>query len=305
MCYGGPFIVAFIYIFIHTQAKGPIYGPATLWCWIDINWVALRIATCYAPAWCCILLSFCIYAFSGREIFIKRQQLRAFNNAPAEVAPVENPFTDFKTTEIRITSELATLQSPDPATDFLAIEDGAGRTGASPSPSGQHYDPYTVTIGSVLTDPKDLSILPTDPREKVMSPLPVPKVDLPQAAKPSVQQKKNRAALEANAAAWGYAKVAMLFFVSLLITWVSGMLLSIVLKHGQSAAADTRVAGPLLRQPCVFSYSPGTRLLTLHICFRRRPSVNGLLELCHLYHHLMACCDAAFYGTIAWPQLPF
>lgn len=224
MCYGGPFFIAFIYLFIHTEAKGPIYGPATLWCWIDINWVALRIATCYAPAWCCILFSFCIYAISGREIFMKRQQLRAFNNAPAGNVPVEDPFTDFKTTEIRITSELATLQLPDPITDPLPAVDGVGREGINPSPTGHHYDPYTVTIDSVLTDPKFAPTVPSDPREKAMSPLPVPKVDLPQAAKPSVQQKKNRAALEANVAAWGYAKVAMLFFISLLITWVSRLL---------------------------------------------------------------------------------
>lgn len=30
----------------------------------------------------------------------------------------------------------------------------------------------------------------------------------------------NRAAIEANAAAWGYTKVALSFFVSLLVTWV-------------------------------------------------------------------------------------
>ena len=37
----------------------------------------------------------------------------------------------------------------------------------------------------------------------------------------SAQHKKNRAAMEANRAAWGYTKVAILFFISLLVTWVS------------------------------------------------------------------------------------
>ena len=50
-CYGGPFIVALVYLFIETPTKGKLYGPATLWCWIDIDWVAFRIALCYAPAW--------------------------------------------------------------------------------------------------------------------------------------------------------------------------------------------------------------------------------------------------------------
>ena len=37
----------------------------------------------------------------------------------------------------------------------------------------------------------------------------------------AAQYRRNRAALEANRAAWAYTKVALLFFVSLLITWVS------------------------------------------------------------------------------------
>ena len=36
----------------------------------------------------------------------------------------------------------------------------------------------------------------------------------------SQQSRKNRAAMEANRAALGYTKVAILFFVSLLVTWV-------------------------------------------------------------------------------------
>lgn len=37
---------------------------------------------------------------------------------------------------------------------------------------------------------------------------------------------RNRIAIEANSAAWGYTKVALLFFVSLLVTWVSEILQS-------------------------------------------------------------------------------
>ena len=165
MAYGCPFLVAFVYIFVHTGSRGSIYGPATLWCWIDIDWVVLRIAVCYAPSWCCIILSFCIYVLSGREIFMKRQQLRAFNQTPTFVAPVENPFTDFKTTEIEITSELATLHSPDMTKVFLSPQGRDPRSRATPSPPGKHYDPYTVTIGSA----------PMSPREKAGSPIMRPK----------------------------------------------------------------------------------------------------------------------------------
>ena len=297
MCYGGPFIIAFAYVFTNTQAKGPIYGPATLWCWIDINWVALRIATCYAPAWCCILLSSCIYALSGRKIFIKRQQLRAFNYAPTKNAPVENPFTGFKTTEIHITSELARMQSPDLAKVFLSPRDQIRRQDASPSPFSKHYDSYSVTIGSIPMGPKRVPMSPKNPREKVINPPMVPNLDLTPSTKPLLQQRKNRAALEANAAAWGYTKVAMLFFVSLLITWVSGLLPSVLLDDGQSAAVDTKSAGPLLRQPSLFSNSPGTRFFAFHIRLRCRPSPHGLLELRYLCRHIVAGSEAALHKT--------
>lgn len=71
MCYGCPFLVAFIYIFIDTESRGKIYGSAVvwlisalqkdtknamltgykMWCWVSGEWDFLRIATCYSPAW--------------------------------------------------------------------------------------------------------------------------------------------------------------------------------------------------------------------------------------------------------------
>ena len=51
ICYGGPFITAFVFCFITTAGRGKIYGPAELWCWISLEWDFLRIALCYAPAW--------------------------------------------------------------------------------------------------------------------------------------------------------------------------------------------------------------------------------------------------------------
>lgn len=198
MCYGGPFIVALIYIFIETPSKGKMYGGATLWCWIDIKWVAFRIALCYAPAWCCILISFCIYVLAGREIFAKRKQLRAFSN-PSRPVPVqiENPFTSFKTTEIHITSELATLQSPNTSNLFFMPDR------KKPDIDAKGYDQYSVTIGSAPMSPRSEAPPPMTPRSRS-----------------TIAQRNNRAAMEANRAAFGYTKVALLFFVSLLVTWV-------------------------------------------------------------------------------------
>ena len=51
LCYGIPFIPAFVYIFTKTTNKGRMYGNATLWCWIGGNWDIFRIATFYGPVW--------------------------------------------------------------------------------------------------------------------------------------------------------------------------------------------------------------------------------------------------------------
>ena len=203
MCYGVPFIIAFAYIFICTPSRGKIYGDASLWCWIDIQWVVLRIALVYAPAWFCIIASFCIYVLAGREIFAKRQQLRTFNAPPGSLMPVENPFTDFKTTEIHITRELATLKDrqPDIPQIYLSPQD-QNPSQSKTSSAGSGYSPYTATIVSTPMSPGSYPMPPHTPRA-------------------TLQQRNNRAALQANTAAWGYTKVALLFFVSLLVTWVS------------------------------------------------------------------------------------
>ncbi|MCJ1272515.1 hypothetical protein MMC21_000301 [Puttea exsequens] len=222
MCYGTTFLIAFIYIFIETSARGKMYGPATLWCWIDIKWVAFRIALCYAPAWCCILISMFIYIIAGREIFAKRRQLRAFSN-PTRPVPVkiENPFTSFKTTEVEVTRELAVIRTPSLSQVYLSPQDKSRTQQSSPqqdqhsgyletdpphtSPAKQGYDQYSVNIAS----------------QPISSPFNVAPQVRPSAVRMTTgQQRNNTAALEANTAAWGYTKVALLFFVSLLVTWV-------------------------------------------------------------------------------------
>ena len=47
-----------------------------------------------------------------------------------------------------------------------------------------------------------------------------PRPSAPHTSIVTMQGRKNRAAMEANSAVWGYTKVALLFFVSLLVTWV-------------------------------------------------------------------------------------
>ena len=51
ICYGVPFVPAFVYIFTKTASKGSVYGNATLWCWVSTDWDIWRIITFYGPVW--------------------------------------------------------------------------------------------------------------------------------------------------------------------------------------------------------------------------------------------------------------
>lgn len=132
---------------------------------------------------------------AGREIFKKRKQLRAFNNFVGD-AP---QFSGFKTTDVQITSELVS-QARVSAGSTLNQKNMPVLKADSNNNHG--YEPYTVNIASV----------PLSPR---------PRVSNGTSAASVHTTRNNRIAMEANTAAWGYTKVAVLFFISLLVTWVS------------------------------------------------------------------------------------
>ncbi|KAJ5918149.1 hypothetical protein N7454_010524 [Penicillium verhagenii] len=100
-CYGIPFIPSIIYAFLRTESKGRIYGPATLWCWIDIKWDPLRIATFYAPVWMLFLVTSFIYLSVGTEIYQKRRQLRSMASRSLDTVQ------SMKRVEVQVTTEIA------------------------------------------------------------------------------------------------------------------------------------------------------------------------------------------------------
>ncbi|KAI9780522.1 MAG: hypothetical protein M1839_006640 [Geoglossum umbratile] len=180
-CYGIPFIPAVTYLFVESKSRGKVYGPATLWCWITPKWDALRVATFYGPVWVVVLITVFIYVLAGVEIYQKRRQLQKFSH-PGPLEVVDNPFVSTKTTKIEVTSEPA--ESRNPSESSLKHDDGIRVT-----PS-RAYMEYSITIESGANAPKN------------------PRIERP------------RTALDANTAAWGYTRIAFLFFIALLITWV-------------------------------------------------------------------------------------
>ena len=177
-----------------------------LWCWVADEWDYLRLALFYGPVWLVLVVTLAIYIAAGKQIFEKRRQLRSFaGHASNEMAttlpePFANPFGT-KTTEISVSTELADM-SERPSERNSMDANGKLR-------KGNIYNDYSVTIEG--SKPPVLAP-PVSPGPRKLSTRGGP-VDL--------NQWQRRAAMESNNAAWSYTKCAMLFFVAILVTWVS------------------------------------------------------------------------------------
>lgn len=134
---------------------------------------------------------------AGREIFAKRHQLRAFASAPAEplasTSYMGDPSRYQVTNEYQVTSEYASLP--------LGTMDNAYVSSEGPQSASS----------DASSNPKTYSVNISSSRPSVTQ-------------NANAVQRKNKATMEANRAAYGYAKVAALFFVSLLVTWVPSSL---------------------------------------------------------------------------------
>ena len=129
---------------------------------------------------------------------MKRKQLRSFKTTSLPVpVVVDNPFNSFKTTDIIVTTELATLDTGE--TQHSVQLDPNSKVLPT-----QGYEPYTVKIERGLGAH---NVPPTPTTQYIV-------------------QRQSNAALDANNAAWGYTKCALLFFASLLITWVRNLFFS-------------------------------------------------------------------------------
>ncbi|KAG9244560.1 G-protein-like protein coupled receptor [Calycina marina] len=210
ICYGVPFIPAMVCLLLKVNKKSKIYGNATvfqtvyadqdfanftqLWCWIDNDWAALRIYSYYAPVWICILLALLMYLRVGFEIFQKRSELRAVansgSNSFANNSSIQHernsalsprPFTGTRTTEVKVTHDDWSNYDTD-----MAIQPPQAHMQSS-KPS---REPYSIIISARKSSaPRGLLYWMRRPRNM-------------------------------DRVKWAYFKVAMLFAVSILITWV-------------------------------------------------------------------------------------
>jgi hypothetical protein len=117
--------------------------------------------------------------------------------------PFISPFVSVKTTEIHVTSELADLPGRNASTHSFALNE-SGRI-----VSTQSLNPYSVSIGAGPTTEV------TSPQSSTF-----PRSSTSMKFGPEKNTRQMKAAMEANKAAFSYCKCALLFFASLLITWV-------------------------------------------------------------------------------------
>jgi len=144
----------------------------------------------------CIVIAFTIYVAAGRAIFHKRKQLRTFQgySSAVEEAVLQAPCESHPTNKVHISREV-TVSGEVISPPYLA-----SRNSSSPviKPFNS-YEQYSVFVGRGLVR---LSMEQRQPQPRIPA------------------SPHHTAALAANAAAWGYTKCAILFFVSLTITWV-------------------------------------------------------------------------------------
>jgi hypothetical protein len=201
-----------------------------LWCWVSKKWDFLRIATFYGPVWVVIAITFTIYIWAGKEMFARRRQLRNFSSAASDAAfpviqnPFLSPFVSVKTTDVTISTNLAEFPTNNMSTNSFVLNENGRIVG------GQGFDPYSVSIGAGR--PADV--------KSIQSSVP-PRLSTPMMGGVDLEARQRRAAMEANKAAFSYCKCALLFFASLLITWVPSSM-----NRFYSLVHPDRVSFPLL-----------------------------------------------------------
>ncbi|KAG8527548.1 uncharacterized protein KY384_007700 [Bacidia gigantensis] len=201
-CYGAAFVPSLIYIFVETEGRGKIYGPATLWCWITPEWDFLRVLTLYAIVWIALVSAFAIYCKAAKKVWHNREKLSGLLN-PFN----EDPFSTTITTEIEVTYEPARpsiSHTSSHHSDFKRRMES--QLPPMPGTEDDHReeapDLYRANIEAGRLE-NDRSRRPSRPKLH------------------GARSYTREAALrELNPDAWLYARAAFLFFCAMLIPWI-------------------------------------------------------------------------------------
>ena len=263
LCYGLPFIIAITFLIYKPANKPRIYGEATLWCWIAPDWQILRIAAFYGPVWVVLTITFMIYLLAGRIIFNLRRNLRKFVRDGSQSRSGEmsgnHTFTNSQHNQ-RIPEKAAS--SPPGSEDSIELAKvmSGNVVGAE---RGRHVpDLGAFTSYSCTVEVSAGAMGPGNGRSGV------------------AKRAGRNTALEANTAAWAYCRCAMLFFLALVITWVSPP------THALPPQFPlTLYAAAVQYQPRAYAAETVRDGHVVQLCGGARAAVPGLLERIDLYRY--------------------
>ena len=135
---------------------------------------------------------------SGRELFHRRRQLAQFGGSSERGStPVENPFTSYKITEVQITSEVASPRPFDSASTNSHMELQQVNPESQYLDGRKAYEQYSITIERGREAPNRTAMAMNEDEIRLRNTV-----------------------MASNRAAWAYTKCCVLFFTSLMITWI-------------------------------------------------------------------------------------
>jgi hypothetical protein len=176
-----------------------------IWCWVSLEWDALRIATFYAPVWIMVVATFVIYVRAGLVVFKWRDKLlhSARNHPPVirdhedrtsvEVNHIVIPSAEDNTGAIKTKY----VSEREAATGISQRQLSVSTQASNDTLNGRNQGRPVNSTGFIPTI--------TQRNQSFVSTVTAP--NLPTSA-------------QAKKAAINYCKSAILFFAALLVTWV-------------------------------------------------------------------------------------
>ncbi|POR35577.1 Cyclic AMP receptor-like protein A [Tolypocladium paradoxum] len=245
ICYGGPFVIALTLLLIKSPTKGPVYGEATIWCWVDPKWDSVRIYSYYMLIWICIVGSIVCYFLVGCHVFRSRNQLRSFpaskNREAGHYGQVTLSQPDdrvYSLSDVELTTSLFTLQAipdlptaPDGFYGTVTTEVQVVHTSASARavPPAEPKPAHLPTVGQASFDggeaPERATATPAQYYSSVTSAAPRRRtIPSPLARAVAATSRAASKFVIDDPIKRAYLRTSLLFAISVLVTWIPSSL---------------------------------------------------------------------------------
>lgn len=188
-----------------------------------------------------IILTLCIYIRAGRDIWVKREQLRNFPSDPIPTPSpprMNDPFAGKGITQTKQFSVNYESASP---TDSVSQLNQQSNDTQYPAPPAKPENTFTVNIsGAHPISPNTSRWSYAEKHDNGSNNSRASATFPPAARRPSAAPPRQYTANEANTAIWSYTKVSLLFFVAMMVTWIPSSA-----NRAYSAAHTDEVSLPL------------------------------------------------------------